>query len=181
MNKNTSINLEMNNGKLIPTESMSQSSDIFIRNLYKIATDRRMVYLDVSTSHKYIDKNGNIKIATFEYAPYDYNDTNDYECYRQQDGTYPANNRPLGNHIVGNLGVTLVPDANASKKSIDSNVYVIINALGNLNQRTVGIAHEFGHVLLFIAGKPYRHAEPGVDSYIYRSTSIIAKRLGYDN
>jgi len=42
------------------------------------------------------------------------------------------------------------------------------------------IAHEFGHVLLYLRGLPYGHTQPGVDSFIGRRNSAMLKRLGYD-
>lgn len=58
---------------------------------------------------------------------------------------------------------------------------VIINRKGRLNHRTVGIAHEFGHVILYLRGLPFGHTQPGVDKFVYdERATIMSKRLGYD-
>ena len=63
---------------------------------------------------------------------------------------------------------------------MDNNVNVILNSKGSLNHITVGMAHEFGHVILFLNGEPSGHGEPGVDSFVYSRASEMSKRLGYD-
>ena len=75
----------------------------------------------------------------------------------------------VGKLIEGNLGQTLVPDRDlaSGKKSVGKNVEVIINGKGTLNHRTVGIAHEFGHVILYLRNKPFSHTQKGVDSFVY--------------
>ncbi len=50
-----------------------------------------------------------------------------------------------------------------------------------LNQKTVGIAHEFSHVLLFIMGRPFRHGDENADTYIENRSRLMSRRLGYDN
>ena len=44
------------------------------------------------------------------------------------------------------------------KRSTNNNVRININAMGNINQRSCGIAHEFGHVILFFKGQPHSHS-----------------------
>ena len=92
-------------------------------------------------------------------------------------------NQPIGKHIDGNLGQTLFPDNKSisGKSSTNGNIQIIINGKGNLNHQTVGISHEFGHVILYLRGLPYGHNQPGVDEFIYdeRATKM-SKRLGYD-
>ena len=90
---------------------------------------------------------------------------------------------PDGKTIQGNLGSTLIPgDRSLSgKNSTNGNVQIIINGKGSLNHRAVGIAHEFGHVGLYLRGLPYGHGQPGVDKAVYNERSdIVKKRLGYD-
>jgi hypothetical protein len=48
------------------------------------------------------------------------------------------------------------------------------------NQRSVALAHEFGHVILFMRGLPYGHTQPGVDSFVYGRATSMARRFGYD-
>ena len=64
--------------------------------------------------------------------------------------------------------------------STNKNIQVIINGKGSLNQRTVGIAHEFGHVIKYMRKEPYRHGEKGVDEFIIKRSTAMSKRLGYD-
>lgn len=90
---------------------------------------------------------------------------------------------PFGKHIQGNLGQTLVPDKRlaSGKSSTNSHVQVIINKNGTLNHRTVGIAHEFGHVILYLRNVPFSHGQPGVNNFIYnKRADVMSKRLGYD-
>lgn len=86
------------------------------------------------------------------------------------------------NTIHGNLGQTLVPDRKlpSGKKSIGRNVEIIINGKGSVNHRTVGIAHEFGHVILYLRNKPFGHRQQGVDEFVYGRSTLMSKRLGYD-
>ena len=50
----------------------------------------------------------------------------------------------------------------------------------SLNHRSVGMAHEFGHVILYLRGMPSGHGDPGVDDFVYSRASAMSKRLGYD-
>lgn len=52
--------------------------------------------------------------------------------------------------------------------------------MGNINAQSIGIAHEFAHVLLYLRGKPSGHGEPGVDEFVYGRATMMSKRLGYD-
>ena len=42
------------------------------------------------------------------------------------------------------------------------------------------MAHEFGHVILYLRGMPSGHGDPGVDDFVYSRASAMSKRLGYD-
>lgn len=66
------------------------------------------------------------------------------------------------------------------KKLVLLNIQININGKGNINTQTIGIAHEFGHVLLYMRGLPHSHGKPGVDSFIFSRVNLISKRLGYD-
>lgn len=92
-----------------------------------------------------------------------------------------ASGQLTGKVIEGNLGQTLVSgnEAASGKKSTNNNVQIIINKKGTLNHRTVGIAHEFGHVLLYLRGLPFGHSQRGVDSFVYKKNDNMMKRLGY--
>ena len=88
------------------------------------------------------------RINEFFDSPYDYNTNQDLTSEK----LLQSIGEPIGYSIQGNLGQTLVPDRNlpSGKKSVGKNVEVIINGKGNINHRTVGIAHEFGHVILYL-------------------------------
>ena len=51
---------------------------------------------------------------------------------------------------------------------------------GTLNHRTVGLAHEFGHVILYLNNRPYGHTQLGVDEFVGVRSTTMSKRLGYD-
>ena len=91
----------------------------------------------------------------------------------------PRKDIPFGKHINGNLGRTLVPTQSASM-STNGNIQIIINSKGTLNHRTVGIAHELGHVIKYIRGEPHKHGEKDVDEFINQRSTAMSKRLGYD-
>ena len=51
---------------------------------------------------------------------------------------------------------------------------------GSLNQKTVGVAHEFAHVVLYLRNLPFGHRQPNVDNFVYGRSTFISKKLGYD-
>lgn len=124
--------------------------------------------------------NGKKKEEEFTSSPYDYDirmENQETQKQLMKYGEIP------GLTINGNLGQTLIP-GNVSVSGISStnnNVQVIINGKGTLNHRTVGFAHEFGHVILYLRELPYGHGQSGVDNFIYNNRSnIMLRRLGYD-
>ena len=86
-----------------------------------------------------------------------------------------------GRIIEGNLGQTLVPRHQSllDKSSTNNNIQVIINQKGTIAHQTVGIAHEFGHVILYLNNLPFSHGQPGVDPFVYERNDNMMKRLGY--
>lgn len=56
---------------------------------------------------------------------------------------------------------------------------MIINGKGTFNQQTVGLAHEFGHVILYLRNLPFGHGGKGVDSFVYERNDNMMRRLGY--
>lgn len=51
---------------------------------------------------------------------------------------------------------------------------------GAPKHRAVGIAHEFGHAILYLRGLPHKHGEPGVDYFVYNCrANLMSIRLGY--
>ena len=175
----TNLKMKFNNGVLDPTSIEAHAkvtSDFFLQDLYEIATNEKLVELSISNINSYI-MNGK-RINEFFDSPYDYNTNQDLTSEK----LLQSIGEPIGYSIQGNLGQTLVPDRNlpSGKKSVGKNVEVIINGKGNINHRTVGIAHEFGHVILYLRNKPFGHRQPRVDEFVYSRSTIMSKRLGYD-
>ena len=175
-----SISLRFNeNGVLDPSsieEQAKNSSDFFLKDLYEIAVNPAMVELSLSTKNTYM-KDGEIKKPEFK-RPYDYNTSED----PQAEALGIIAGMPVGKGIQGNLGQTLIPGnvSESGKSSTSMNVQVIINSKGTLNHRTVGLVHEFAHVILYLRNKPYGHTQSGVDAFVYSRVTAMSKRLGYD-
>ena len=177
--ENANFVMKFNNGVLDPNSFKQQainSSDFFLKDLYEIATNDKMVEISFSDKNTY-QINGK-KISEPFGIPYD---DNDKDLLYQKESLLKAN-IPIGNHVQGNLGQTLVPDIAlpSGKKSMTSNVQVIINSNGNVKHRTIGLAHEFGHVILYLNNKPFGHTQLGVDNFVYSRATLMSKRLGYD-
>jgi len=176
----TNISMKFNNGVLDPTsiqEQAQNTTDFFLQDLYEIAINPTMLELSTSKNNTYM-MNGKKIVEAFD-APSDVN-TSDFGT--QYEDLLKSWGEPLGRYVHGNLGQTLIPgNVSASgKSSTNNNVQVIINGRGSLNHRTVGIAHEFGHVVLYFRGLPYGHTQPGVDMFVYGRSTKMSKRLGYD-
>ena len=177
----SNIKMQFNNGILDPTSIAKQansSNDFFLKDLFEIANSEKMVELSLSDKNTY-KMNGKTVEETFG-TPYDDDDS---EIPAHQKEEYSKAGVPFGKHIQGNLGQTLVPDKMlaSGKSSTNSHVQVIINKNGTLNHRTVGIAHEFGHVILYLRNVPFSHGQPGVNNFIYnKRADVMSKRLGYD-
>lgn len=174
LDSNRNWELKFNNGVLDPSSIPNNTLGDFVGDLSFIASSEQMVELRIGTTYEYKTCDGSIETCYFTTAPYDEDDSD-----LLNDPSFVDVGVPMGKHINGNLGRTLVP-APSESMSTNNNVQVIINGLGHLNHRTVGIAHEFGHVVLYLKGMPHKHGEPGVDSYIYKKSGMMSKRLGYD-
>ncbi|WP_244440534.1 hypothetical protein [Bacteroides rodentium] len=156
----------------------NSSNDFFLKDLFEIASSEKMVELSLSDKNTY-QMNGKT-IEEFFDIPYD-DDDSGIPVHQKED--YSKMGIPFGKHIQGNLGQTLVPDRNlaSGKSSTNNHIQVIVNKNGTLNHRTVGIAHEFGHVILYLRNMPFSRGQPGVDNFVYnRRADIMSKRLGYD-
>jgi len=178
----TKVNMKFNNGILDPSSIVEQaqnSSDFFLQDIYEVAINPTMVELTVSDKNTYMF-NGQMVIEEFTSTPYDYDIR--MESSEAQKQLISIGERP-GKSIQGNLGQTLIPGniSASGKSSTNNNVQVIINGKGTLNHRTVGIAHELGHVVLYLRGLPYGHGQAGVDNFIYNRSTNMLKRLGYDH
>jgi hypothetical protein len=182
LDQNANVHFDVKNGMLAPEsfkEQAENSDDIVLQDLYEIASNERMVELSVSNNETYKDSKGNIQSNEFP-TPYDF-DIKDLgpEAYQQ----LKEQGEPDGKTIQGNLGSTLLPgnESLSGKRSLNGNIQVLINGKGNSNHRAVAVAHEFGHVVLFLRGLPHGHGQPGVDRAIYNDRAdVVKKRLGYD-
>ena len=179
LENNTHLKMQFENGVLIPNsikKEVMQSNDFFLKDLYEIAVDPRMVELSLSSVNTY-KKGDEILFENFG-KPYDDND----ELLLSQKEAFEALGISVGKHIQGNLGQTLIPNAilPSGKMSTNNSIQIIINSNGSLNHRTVGISHEFAHVILFLRNLPFSHTQPGVDFFIDKRTTTMSKRLGYE-
>ena len=168
-----SIHLRLNNGIVDPKSLESNNDDFFLNDLKELAESSVMVELSVADSYSFITDSGKDSRA-FESAPFDNIDVPEIYNYCIQ------NNLPFGKSINGNTGRTLFPSL-SKERSTNTSIQIIINSKGNLNHRTVGLAHELGHAILYVRGKPYQHGDPGVDTFIYKQRATpMSIRLGYD-
>ena len=178
--KGSNVHMVWNNGVLDPNSIKDQAlngNDFFLKDLYEIASSDKMVELSLSDVNTY-KLNGKIVREPFSMVADD-NSADLGSFYEEQ---LRKMGEPLGRGIRGNLGQTLVPDKSlqSGKQSLNNNIQVIINGKSLINHRTVGIAHEFGHVLLYLNNLPFSHGQSGVDDFVYGRASIMSKRLGYD-
>ena len=177
LDEGTSLELKFYNGILDPfsieREAM-RNSNLFLQDLYEIAMSDKIVELSFSDYEIYKNLNEGGTITAMEFStPID----DDLSV------SYGVNMISLqtGITISGNLGVTLLPGNKSvsGKSSLNDNIQILINKKGNLNHQTVGMAHEFGHVILYLRGLPHYHDAEGVNAFIGKRTSEVAKRLGY--
>ena len=170
----TNLSIKFNNGVLSP-ESIRQialnSPDAFLQDLYSIATNPQMVELATTYINDYYI--GNQYHLDIWSVPTEIDFAKEYNN-GQEDLLHPS-----GKTLVGNLGQTLYPiSSDEYKRSINNNIRININALGNVNQRSCGIAHEFGHVILYLNRQPHSHSKNG--DFIYGRQWNVMKRFGYD-
>ena len=171
------IHMKFNNGVLDPSsisEAASNTDDIFLQDLYEIAINPQMVEMKVTDVNTYI-MDGRYNQDETWTTPYDI----DYskECPSALD-------MPTGLTIAGNTGQTLFPInvGKGLKFSTNKNIQININGKSrNINHQTIGIGHEFGHVVLFLRVRNYSHPDRDVDSFIDIRVNTLKKRLGYDN
>lgn len=166
--------MKFNNGVLDPSsisDAVSSSDDTFLQDLYEIAINPQMVDLRTTETNKYI-MNGSM-------IPDPWNSPSDIDYAKEYNGGVSSELYPAGKTIVGNLGQSLYPiDSNELKKSLNSHITININGKGTLNQRSCAIAHEFGHVVLYMRNLPHSHS--GNADFIYGRQWNVMKRLGYD-
>lgn len=168
------LSIKFNNGVLIP-ESIRQialnSPDAFLQDLYSIATNPQMVELATTSTNDYYIGN--------QFFSNPWSSPSDIDYAKEFNNGQESLLYPLGKTIIGNLGQTLYPiSSDEYKRSTNNNVRININAMGNINQRSCGIAHEFGHVILFLKGQPHSHSNNA--DYIYGRQWNVMRRLGYD-
>ena len=170
----TNLSMKFNNGVLIPEsirQVASNSSDAFLKDLYTIATNPQMVELATTSTNDYYIGN--------QFFSDPWSSPSDIDYAQEFNNGQESLLYPLGKTISGNLGQTLYPISSGEyKRSTNNNIRININALGNLNQRSCGIAHEFGHVIPYLNGLPHSHSNNA--DYIYGRQWNVMKRFGYD-
>ena len=177
--RGSNVQMAWNNGVLDPNSIKEQalnSSDFFLKDLYEIASSDKMVELSLSDVNTY-KLNGEIVNEPFK-AP---EDVNTHIYGKEYNEMLRLKNGMTGKVIEGDLGQTLVPGNTAASKksSLNNHIQVIINGKGTFNQQTVGLAHEFGHVILYLRNLPFGHGGKGVDPFVYERNDNMMRRLGY--
>ena len=180
MADDSNISMKFNNGVLDPSsiENEAQNTtDFFLQDLYEIAVNPTMVELSTSNKNTYM-KEG-IKVEEEFDKPYDYDTSSDPQAEK-----YSKNiGDPIGKTFIGNIGQTLVSKERSlsGKYSTSNNLQIIINAKGTINQQTVGLAHEFGHVILYMRNQYHGHSKKESNVFIYdQRATPMSRRLGYD-
>ena len=170
----TNLSIKFKNGVLIP-ESIrkvtSNSTDAFLHDLYIIATSPQMVEIATTSTNDYY-------IGDHFFSD-SWRSPSDIDYAKEFNNGQESLFFPLGKTICGNLGQTLYPISSGEyKRSANSNIRININAFGSINQRSCGIAHEFGHVIPYLNGQPHSHSKNA--DYIYGRQWNVMKRFGYD-
>lgn len=170
----TNLSMKFNNGILIPEsirQTTSNSQDIFLQDLYNISINSQMVEIATTNTNDYYI--GDEFHSDIWSAPSDIDYAKDFNN-GQKTELYPA-----GRTIFGNLGQTLYPISSSEyKRATNGNIRININGMGNINQRSCSIAHEFGHVILYLNGQPHGHSNNS--DFIFGRQWNVMKRFGYD-
>ena len=168
------VHMKFNNGVLDPSsisDVASSSNDTFLQDLYEIAINPQMVDLRITETNKYLME-GDMKVDSWGFP-------GDIDYAKEYNNGVPSDLYPAGKTIYGNLGQSLYPiNSNELKKSSTSHIRININSKGTLNQRSCAIAHEFGHIVLYLRNMPHSHS--GNADFIYERQWNVMKRLGYD-
>ena len=170
----TNLSMKFNNGVLIPEsirQVASNSPDAFLQDLYTIATNPQMVELATTSTNDYYIGN--------QFYSDPWSSPSDIDYAKEFNNGQESLFYPLGKTISGNIGQTLYPMSSGEyKRSTNNNIRININALGNINQRSCSIAHEFGHVIPYLNGLPHSHSNNA--DYIFGRKWNVMKRFGYD-
>ena len=174
LQQGTYLSMKFNNGVLVP-ESIQQiasnSQDSFLQDLYNISINPQMV--EIATTYINDFYIGNQHHFDLWSVPTEIDFAKEYNN-GQEDQLHPS-----GKTLFGNLGQTLYPiSSDEYKRSTNNNIRININAHGNINHRSCGIAHEFGHVILYLSRQPHSHSKNG--DFIYGRQWNVMKRFGYD-
>lgn len=170
----TNLSMKFNNGVLIPEsirQVASNSPDAFLQDLYTIATNPQMVELATTSTNDYYIGN--------QFYSDPWSSPSDIDYAKEFNNGQESLLYPLGKTISGNIGQTLYPMSSGEyKRSTNNNIRININALGNINQRSCSIAHEFEHVIPYLNGLPHSHSNNA--DYIFGRQWNVMKRFGYD-
>lgn len=149
----------------------------FYEDLITAAQSSKTIELRKSNYNVYL-KDGIMHSDEF-MKPYDYSIDMETDFIRDHLHSLGV---PQGRTIHGNLGQSLFPNENllSGKSSTNSNIQITINAKGTYNHQYVGLAHELGHIILYLQGSAFGHGQIGVDAAITLRENQLKDKLGYD-
>jgi hypothetical protein len=159
-------------------ENAENTNDFFVKDLYELASNEQMIEISFAQQNTYMN-NGNKIVEGFGQNPFDFNTLDDGP---EANALYQSMGEPTGKSFNGNTGQFLTPGKSSpsGRNSTSKNIQIIINTNGSQNHQTVGLAHEFGHAILYLRKLPHTHGSEGVDPFIYSRALEMSQRLGYD-
>ena len=177
------LHMKVNNGMIDPESIKDQaenSNDLFLQDIFEIASNKQVVEMSEGSSYGYKDNNGKFLDSKKDYKPAGPNKQETspppfgkiYDDYDDYDRTWT---------VSGNTGRVLIPGENnpTGANSTNEHIQVIINSNGSNRQKAVGAAHEFGHVVSYLrfGSQRYTHNDPGVNSEIGKRVRQMMSKL----
>ena len=174
---NVYVDIENNYIQLNRNSNLTTSNNLFYEDLITAAQSSKTIELRKSNYNVYL-KDGIMHSDEF-MKPYDYSIDMETDFIRDHLHSLGV---PQGRTIHGNLGQSLFPNENllSGKSSTNSNIQITINAKGTYNHQYVGLAHELGHIILYLQGSAFGHGQIGVDAAITLRENQLKDKLGYD-
>ena len=171
------VDIENNYIQLNRNSNLTTSNNLFYEDLITAAQSSKTIELRKSNYNVYL-KDGIMHSDEF-MKPYDYSIDMETDFIRDHLHSLGV---PQGRTIHGNLGQSLFPNENllSGKSSTNSNIQITINAKGTYNHQYVGLAHELGHIILYLQGSAFGHGQIGVDAAITMRENQLKDKLGYD-
>ena len=174
---NVYVDIKNNYIQLNRNSNLTTSNNLFYEDLITAAQSSKTIELRKSNYNVYL-KDGIMHSDEF-MKPYDYSIDMETDFIRDHLHSLGV---PQGRTIHGNLGQSLFPNENllSGKSSTNSNIQITINAKGTYNHQYVGLAHELGHIILYLQGSAFSHGQIGVDAAITLRENQLKDKLGYD-